>query len=107
MDWPHNSINHIIYQTFIIYKREVFRQCIGMPMGTNCAPDMANLFLHHYEQNYIDHLIQTDHTQFAQALANMFRYQDDLIVFNDDDYFGGRYTQRRKLALITIVPFST
>ena len=82
-----NSINHIIDQNFIIYKGEVFRQCIGIPMGTNCAPDLANLFLHHYEQNYIDQLIRTDNTQFAQALANMFRYQDDMIVFNDDNYF--------------------
>ena len=56
-------------------------------MGTNCAPDLANLFLHLYEQKYIDHLTRTNNTEAAQLLANMFRYQDDLIVFNDDNYF--------------------
>ena len=65
----------------------MFRQCIGIPMGTNCAPDVANLFLYHYEHKYIDHLTQTNETDIAQALANMFRYQDDMIVFNDHNYF--------------------
>jgi hypothetical protein len=82
-----NCINHIIDQNYITYKGEVFRQCIGIPMGTNFASDLANLFLHHYEHNYIDHLIHTNNTQVAEALSNMFRYQDDMIVFNDDSYF--------------------
>ena len=82
-----NCINHIIDQNYIFYKGEIFRQCIGIPMGTNCAPDLANLFLHLYEHNYIDRLVRTNNTEAAQLLANMFRYQDDLIVFNDNNYF--------------------
>jgi hypothetical protein len=27
----------------------VFQQTIGIPMGTNCAPLLADLFLHAYE----------------------------------------------------------
>ena len=29
----------------------VYRQRIGIPMGTDCAPLLANLFLFHYEYN--------------------------------------------------------
>ena len=29
-----NCINHIIDQNYIFYKGEIFRQCIGIPMGT-------------------------------------------------------------------------
>ena len=82
-----DCINSIIDQNYIIYKGEVFRQCIGIPMGTNCAPDVANLFLYHYEHRYIDHLVQTNQTHIALALANIFRYQDDMIVFNDHNFF--------------------
>ena len=57
-------------------------------MGTNCAPYVANLFLHYYEDKYICELINWNRTEIALALANMFRYQDDCIVFNDDGRFG-------------------
>ena len=57
-------------------------------MGTNCAPYVANLFLHYYEDKYICELINSNRTEIALALANMFRYQDDCIVFNDDGRFG-------------------
>ena len=56
-------------------------------MGTNCAPYLANLFLHTYETMYIDYLINSNSSDIAITLANMFRYQDDCIIFNDNGYF--------------------
>ena len=32
-----------------IFGGRVFQQTIGIPMGTNCAPLLADLFLHAYE----------------------------------------------------------
>ena len=43
-------VNFIIDQSFIQYKGKVFRQMVGIPMGTNCAPYLANLFLYAYER---------------------------------------------------------
>ena len=60
-----NAVNHVIDQNFIIYKGEVYRQSIGIPMGTNCAPYLANLCLHLYEHNYIEHLSNTHDTASA------------------------------------------
>ena len=82
-----DCVNFIIDNSYIKYRGEVFRQCIGIPMGTNCAPDVANLFLHAYEQLYIEHLINTNQSNIALALSNMFRYQDDCIIFNDNGIF--------------------
>ena len=31
----------------------LFRQCVGISMGTNCAPLLANLFLHSYEVEFL------------------------------------------------------
>ena len=78
--------NFLIVNNYIAYKDEVFRQIIGIPMGTNCAPHLANLFLHFYEGNYIDELGKTD-PGTAILLNNRFRYQDDCIIFNDDGSF--------------------
>ena len=39
-------IEYIIDNSIIIYIGEMFRQVIGIPMGTSCAPYLANIFLH-------------------------------------------------------------
>ena len=80
-------INFLIDENYITYKGEIFKQCIGIPMGTNCAPYLANIFLHTYEDRYINHLIATDQIDTARSLSDMFRYQDDCIIFNDRGIF--------------------
>ena len=37
---------------------ELFRQMVGIPMGTNCAPLLADLFLYSYENEFLDKLIK-------------------------------------------------
>ena len=56
-------------------------------MGTNCAPDLANIYLHVFEYAYIHSLIDNQNFDLAAKLSNIFRYQDDLIVFEDDGMF--------------------
>jgi hypothetical protein len=38
----------------------VFQQTIGISMGTNCAPLLADLFLHAYEADFLQGLSQRD-----------------------------------------------
>jgi hypothetical protein len=33
---------------FVLFGERVFQQTIGIPMDTNCAPPLANLFLYAY-----------------------------------------------------------
>ena len=56
-------------------------------MGTNCAPDLANIYLHVFEYNYIHSLVTDENLDLAAKLNNMFRFQVDLIVFEDDRLF--------------------
>ena len=46
-------INYLIDNYFIVYKGEINRQFIGIPMGTNAAPQIANIYLHVYEFDVI------------------------------------------------------
>ena len=50
----------------------LFRQVIGIPMGTNCAPLLADLFL--------------GHRRLARSFNLCYRYIDDLIVFNNKKF---------------------
>ena len=76
-------VNFIIDNSYIKFDDKCYRQIIGIPMGTNCAPHVANIFLHVFEYEFIDDLILVDNIVLASKLKTMFRYQDDLIVFED------------------------
>ena len=41
-----NMLEFLIDNIFVIFGGRVFQQTVGMPMGTNCAPVLANLFLY-------------------------------------------------------------
>ena len=56
-------------------------------MGTNAAPQIANIYLHVYEFEYIKLLIERDDKISLKKLKDIFRYQDDLIAFNDFGLF--------------------
>ena len=41
-------IDFLIDNIYIKIGNHLFRQCIGIPMGTNCAPLLATLFMYSY-----------------------------------------------------------
>ena len=85
------KINCIIDNSYILYRGKVYRQKIGIPMGTNCAPYLANIFLHTYEYDYLEKLVREGDIETAILLSNTFRYQDDLIALNDNGMFRQHY----------------
>ena len=87
IDWT----NYVIDHCYILFQGKIYRQIIGIPMGTSCAPYLANIFLHMYEYEHISQLIKHKDIVTASHLSRMYRYQDDCIVFNDDDAFNEQY----------------
>ena len=62
---------------------QLFRQMVGIPMGTNCAPLLADLFLYSYENEFLDKLINEGKRKLARRFNLSYRYIDDLISFNN------------------------
>ena len=60
----------------------VCRQTIGIPMGTDCAPQLANLYLFHHEYMYMRALMKTT-LGMAKRFCNTVRYIDDLLALNN------------------------
>ena len=48
-----NGMNTVIENSYIKFNSTVYKQIIGVPMGTNCAPYLADIFLHRYEKEFI------------------------------------------------------
>ena len=70
---------------YIKVGNRVYRQTIGIPMGTDCAPQLANLFLFHYEYSYMKGLMR-DNLCIAKRFSDTVRYIDDLLTLNNNSF---------------------
>ena len=59
-----------------------------VPMGTKCAPLLADLFLYSYESEFLDNMISGGHRKLAMSFSLCYQYIDDLIVCSNKK-FGG------------------
>ena len=76
-------IEFLIDNIFVQFGGRLFRQMIGIPMGTNCASSLADLFLYSYENEFLDNMIRSGQRRLARLFNLCCRYIDDLIVFNN------------------------
>ena len=78
-------INYLIDNIYVKFGSYMFRQSIGIPMGTDCAPLLADLFLHHYEYNFMQSMIKSNIVN-ARKFNYTFRYIDDLQSQNNPNF---------------------
>ena len=50
-------IEFLVDNIYVRFGGQLFRQTVGIPMGTNCAPLLADLFFYSYENEFLDKLI--------------------------------------------------
>ena len=67
---------------YVMYGNVVYKQEIGVPMGTDCAPFLANLYLYARESKWIDSLIEGKKLEMAKKVSLNSRYIDDLLAIN-------------------------
>jgi hypothetical protein len=58
----------------VIFGERVFQLTVGIPMSTNCAPLLANLFLYSYEADFIQGLLKRSEKKLARSFNFTFRY---------------------------------
>ena len=76
-------IEFLVDNVYVRFGGQLFRQMVGIPMGTNCAPLLADLFLYSYENEFLDKLIKEGKRKLARKFNLSYRYIDDLISFNN------------------------
>ena len=76
-------IEFLVDNIYVRFGGQLFRQMVGIPMGTNCAPLLADLFLCSYENEFLDKLIKEGKRKLARRFNLSYRYIDDLISFNN------------------------
>ena len=61
---------------------------IGIPMGINCAPLIADLFLFCYERDIMVSLSYNKEDEIIQAFNSTSRYLDDLLNIDNPNFEG-------------------
>jgi hypothetical protein len=72
-------VHFLIKNTFVKNGENLRQQVVGIPMGTNCAPLIANLYLYAYESGFIDRLVKSQGEEAARRFHMTFRLIDDLL----------------------------
>ena len=70
---------------FIRFGTKLYRQAIGIPMGTNCATLVAELFLFCYERDFMKSLSRENQVDNNETFNSTLRYLDNL--FNIDNVY--------------------
>ena len=87
------ALSYLLDNIYIRFGTKLYRQIVGIPMGTNCAPLVAYLFLYCYERDFMDSLnIKLMLSRRLIPHLGTSRYLDDLLNI-DNPYFEGMVNQ--------------
>ena len=87
-------LEFLVDNIFVVFAGKVFQQTVGIPMGTNCAPLLADIFLYSYEADFIQSLLSTGKKHLASRFNLTYRYIDDVLSINNpefENYLGQMY----------------
>ena len=82
------SLIYLLDNIDIRFGTKLYRQIVGIPMCTNFASLVADLFLFCYERNFKTSLSDVKQAEIIEAFKSTCRYLDDLLRI-DNPYFEG------------------
>ena len=80
------AITFFLDNIYIRFGSKLYRRIVGIPMGTNCAPLLADLFLFCYERDFMLSLSKDNQSDVIDAFNSTSRYLDDLLNI-DNNFF--------------------
>ena len=98
-----DALSFLLDNIYIRFGTKLYRQIVGIPMGTNCAPLVADLFLFCYERDFMKDLSSDNQADVIKEFYSTSRYLDDLLNI-DNPYFEGMINQRITVKVLFILP---
>ena len=69
-----DALSFLLDNIYIRFGTKLYRQIVGIPMGTNCAPLVADLFLFCYERDFMKNLSSDNQANVIKAFNLTSRY---------------------------------
>ena len=87
-----DALIYLLDNIYIRFGSKLYRQNVGIPMGTNCAPLVADLFMFCYERDfmksltkYLDDLLNMDNIHFEHIVHRIYPAEYQLNKANASD----------------------
>ena len=78
-----DALTFLLDNICIRFGTKLYRQVVGIPMATNCAPLVAALFLFCYERDFMMSLSDDKQADIIDAFNTTPRYLDDILNINN------------------------
>ena len=79
-------LEFLIDSIFVSFGGILFQQVVGILMGTNCVPLLADLFLYSSESEFLQKLVKDKKIHEARAFNFAYRYIDDVLSINNSRF---------------------
>ena len=87
-----HALTFLLDNNFIRFGTKLYRQVVGIPMGTNFAPLVADLLPFCYEREFMMSLSDDKRADVFDAFNTISRYLDDILNINNV-YFDNMVSQ--------------
>ena len=77
------ALTFLLDNIYIRFRSKLYRQIVGIPMGTNCAPLVADVYLFCFE-SFMLSLSEDNQSDVIEAFSSTYRYLDDLLSINNN-----------------------
>ena len=81
-----DALHYLLDNICIRFGSKLYGQIVGVPMGTNCAPLVADLFFFCYERNFILSLSDNNQNDIIEAFNSTSRYLDHLLNIDNPNF---------------------
>ena len=82
------ALIYLLDKIYIGFGTKLYRQIVGIPMGTGCAPLVADLFLFCYERDFMTSLSGVKQEEIIEEFKSTSGCLDDFLNI-DNPYFEG------------------
>ena len=81
-----DALSYRLDNIYIRFGNKLYKQIVGIPMGTNCAPLVADLFLFCYERDFMTSLSDDNQADNIEAFYSPSRYLNNLFNIGNPDF---------------------
>ena len=80
------AFTFLMENIYVQLKGMVYKQIMRIPMGTNCAPHITDLFLFCYEKDFMSNLHKSKQYDLIDMFNDTSRYLDDIFTIDNPEF---------------------
>ena len=80
------AFTFLMENIYVQFDGMVYQQIVGIPMGTNCAPLITDLFLYCYERDFMSDLQKSKRFDLIDMFNDTSRYLDDIFTIDNPEF---------------------